>query len=358
MGITFNSSTVYIGSTSQGSTIKQSNEHYYYIGINGSSKYTTNLTLTNSHYIKTLTFNFKKSYASSSSTAFKISVCNSSGTELGSTTFTSSSTGSTSVSPASPTITFSNYIAPQTLTVKFTMTSSSGLITIKAVQASATPMTFSSGTDYTLVSYNSNGGTVSPTSYYIAQGGKYSLPTSASKTGHTLNGYYTASSGGTKITTSTTVTTAAKITLYAQWTGNQYTLVVNPNGGSYNGSTSATTMPVKLQYGTGNYWSIGAATRAGYTLQGYFTSASGGTKVYNADGTCIKGTAYFNTSGNGQYCYTGNLTVYAQWSASGGYVNIHNGTKWESYQCYIHNGTDWELYSPYVHNGTSWDICG
>ena len=161
----------------------------------------------------------------------------------------------------------------------------------------------------------------------------------ATRTGYTLTGYYTSASGGTKvynadgtavngcgywssdisgISSNLKYIGTSKLTVYAQWTANQYTLTINPNGGTKNGSTSARTLGTNLVYNSSNRSKIGEssdggnATRHGYTLTGYYTSASGGTKVYNADGTAVQGTAYFNSSN----CYIGtsNLTVYAQWS--------------------------------------------
>ncbi len=68
------------------------------------------------------------------------------------------------------------------------------------------------------------GGSVSPTSLKVTYAGTYSgLPT-PTRTGYVFNGWYTAASGGTKVTVSTKVTTAANHTLYAQWTANRYTI--------------------------------------------------------------------------------------------------------------------------------------
>ena len=73
------------------------------------------------------------------------------------------------------------------------------------------------------VTFNAQGGTVSPTSKTVTYESTYGdLPT-PTKTGNTFKGWYTASSGGTKITSSTTVTITADQTLYAQWTVNSYT---------------------------------------------------------------------------------------------------------------------------------------
>ena len=72
------------------------------------------------------------------------------------------------------------------------------------------------GKTYT-VSFNANGGTVGTASDTVTYGKKYySLPTPTRK-GYTFDGWYTLKAGGTKVTSDTTVTTAANHTLYAHW---------------------------------------------------------------------------------------------------------------------------------------------
>lgn len=69
------------------------------------------------------------------------------------------------------------------------------------------------------VRFDANGGTVTPTTLTTYKGMNYdSLPT-PTWFGHTFNGWYTAASGGTKITNATEVTSAnITQTLYAHWT--------------------------------------------------------------------------------------------------------------------------------------------
>ena len=105
-----------------------------------------------------------------------------------------------------------------------------------------------------------------------------------------------------------------KLSLYANWAPNSYKLTIKPNGGSFNSSTSdfvtdGSSSKPHLIYNAQNWYTIGKAARTGYTLTGYFTAASGGTKVYDANGLRVAGTSYWNSSGN--YCYAGDLTVYA-----------------------------------------------
>ncbi len=141
------------------------------------------------------------------------------------------------------------------------------------------------------VTLDPGGGSVSPTSIKVTYAGTYSgLPT-PTRTGYTFNGWYTAASGGTKVTTSTKVTATANHTLYAQWTANQYTATLNANGGSVSPTS------IKVTY-AGTYSGLPTPTRTGYTFAGWYTAASGGSKVT----TSTKVTA------------TANHTLYAHWT--------------------------------------------
>ncbi len=68
--------------------------------------------------------------------------------------------------------------------------------------------------DYKLVKYGSTYGILQP-------------PT---RTGYTFNGWWTAKTGGTKVTDATKVTNASNHTLYARWTANEYTVTYGLNG--------------------------------------------------------------------------------------------------------------------------------
>ena len=160
------------------------------------------------------------------------------------------------------------------------------------------------------LTFNANGGTVSSESKSIAYGEKYgSLPT-PQRTGYTFNGWFTEKDKGTKITDSSVVSITTDQTVYAQWTANLYTLYVNPNGGIYSESSSVVKKDPQLIYNNGNWWSIGQAKREGYKLKGYYTSADGGTMVYDADGNAVNGDYWKDHT----YIHAGDLTVYAQWT--------------------------------------------
>ena len=149
---------------------------------------------------------------------------------------------------------------------------------------------------YTATFNGNGGGTPSPstiTKTYDSELG--TLPT-CSRTGYTFLGWYTASSGGTKISSTTKIT--GTVTYYAQWSINSYTLTYNVNGGNAVSPASKS-----VQYGSA-YGTLPTPTKSSdaeytYAFAGWFTAASGGTQV----------TA--NTTMG-----AGNTTIYAHWTAT------------------------------------------
>ena len=143
---------------------------------------------------------------------------------------------------------------------------------------------------YTLT-YNNNGGT-GCTNKQVTYNSDYGTLCTPTRTGYYFLGWYTAASGGTKVTQTSTVTTAQDHTIYAQWKANTYTLTYNNNGGI--GCTSKT-VTYNSSYGT-----LCTPTRTGYTFLGWYTAVSGGTQITQA-------TTMTSTQ---------NHTVYAQWKAN------------------------------------------
>lgn len=117
------------------------------------------------------------------------------------------------------------------------------------------------------------------------------LPT-PSRSGYTFNGWYSAKTGGVKVTSSTKVTTLSAHTLYARWTPNSYTISFNANGGSIS------TISKKVTYDS-TYGTLPTPTRRGYAFDGWYTSESGGTRITSSTKVAD---AY-------------NQTLYAHWSA-------------------------------------------
>ena len=190
----------------------------------------------------------------------------------------------------------------KTTTVKNTydkVTSSSGYWRVYSITNSATirVVSFLTVDGYT-VTYNYGNGTANTTGLAI-DGFPYStaetkFPANPTRTGYTFKGWYTAASGGTQVTSSTTVTSTSNHTLYAQWTPNTYTVNFNANGGSV--GTASKTVTYDSTYGT----LPTPAERTGYTFKGWFTAASGGTQVTSST----------------KVTSTSNHTLHAQWEAN------------------------------------------
>ena len=74
------------------------------------------------------------------------------------------------------------------------------------------------------VNFDANGGTVDPTSLEAPYLGTYGTLPTPERAGYNFAGWYTAADGGTEVTAETTVETDQPHTLYAHWTGKQYTV--------------------------------------------------------------------------------------------------------------------------------------
>ena len=101
--------------------------------------------------------------------------------------------------------------------------------------------------------------------------------------------FSTAASGGIKVTENTVVDALVNQTLYAQWKVNTYTLTFNANGGSV--SEKSRTATCGQAIGT-----LPTPTRDYHKFEGWYTAATGGTKVTN--------TTAFNAA----------TTIYAHWT--------------------------------------------
>lgn len=149
---------------------------------------------------------------------------------------------------------------------------------------------------YTATFNGNGGGTPSPSTITKTYGSELGTLPTCSRTGYTFLGWYTASSGGTKISSTTKIT--GTVIYYAQWSINSYTLTYNVNGGNAVSPASKS-----IQYGSA-YGTLPTPTRAStaqysYTFAGWYTAATGGTQV----------TA--NTTMG-----AGNTTIYAHWTAT------------------------------------------
>ncbi len=150
------------------------------------------------------------------------------------------------------------------------------------------------------------------------------------RTGYTFNGWYTAASGGTKVTTSWVP--SANTTLYAQWTPNIYTFTLNGDG-----ATNSYTRNIYVKYDNGYYSNSGATTSISKviipaitdkTFQGYYIN---NTKVIDRKGNILTSawrTNSYNTNQTFIAKYITNSSCETQYVTSDG--TNHFGTLQEA----------------------------
>jgi len=149
------------------------------------------------------------------------------------------------------------------------------------------------GLTYT-VTFDAQGGSApNPGSMTVTYGSAYGTLATTSRSGYTFGGWYTAASGGAQVTASTIVTTAVDHTLYAHWTARTCTVTV-----TFDARGGTTPSPITVTSGSA-YGTLPTTSRTGYTFEGWFTAASGGTQV--TPSTIVTATS--------------NHTLYAHWTA-------------------------------------------
>ena len=141
------------------------------------------------------------------------------------------------------------------------------------------------------VEFDANGGVVSPTSKEVMYTESYGDLPNPSRNGYTFDGWYTDANTGTKVISSTTVTTGHDHKIYAHWIPNQYKVSFDANGGSVN--TTSIDVTFDKAYGV-----LPVATRDQYNFIGWYTEKTGGTEITSSS----------------IYEVVGNQTLYAHWS--------------------------------------------
>ncbi|WPK10276.1 InlB B-repeat-containing protein [Lysinibacillus louembei] len=143
--------------------------------------------------------------------------------------------------------------------------------------------------DSFLVSYETNGGTTVDTAT-VLYGGKVTKPANPTNMGYTFVGWYTENTFNNEWNFATDVVTG-NITLYAKWSANPYTVTFETNGGT-------TVDTATVLYG-GKITKPANPTNMGYTFVGWYTENT------------------FNNEWNfATDVVTGNITLYAKWSAN------------------------------------------
>ncbi len=160
------------------------------------------------------------------------------------------------------------------------------------------------------------------TDYYC--NGSFTIPASPSRLGYTFNGWNTAADGaGTSYEEGAEVSNLddepnGTVTLYAQWTANEYTVQFDPNGGE--GEMTGQ----DFTYDETESLTTNIFTHTGYTFDEWNTAADG-TGIPYKDGQQVSN---LTTEPNGT------VTLYAQWKANSYSVSLNlNGGKFvEGYQ--------------------------
>ncbi len=166
------------------------------------------------------------------------------------------------------------------------------------------------------ITYDSNtatSGTVPASGSYTTDGAPYTVLGNTGSlvlAGNTFSGWNSQSDGSG--TTYTSYSTSADITLYAIWTNNATYRISYSGNGNTNGST-----PASQTVATGNSTTVqsnsGSLLRTGYTFLGWYSNSNG-----------TGGTAY--TPGVTSITPAGNLTLYANWSATSFPVSFDSNT--------------------------------
>ena len=174
----------------------------------------------------------------------------------------------------------------------------------KAITFNATSDTLS-GTSPLYVSYNNASVYTGATNTTAG-----TVPT-ATKTGYTFNGWYTAETGGSQIYNASGTLTSATVsgytsgskwvatgakTLYAQWTANTYDVKYSCGDGTGTAPTATT-----ATYGENFTPAANTCSKTGYTFSGWLVS---GTSTNKAAGTAF------------EWKYTEDKTLTAQWKAN------------------------------------------
>ena len=170
------------------------------------------------------------------------------------------------------------------------------------------------------ITFEPNGGTGGPTTQKFKYSKGEKITTSIpSRTGYTFSHWAVGSS--TFKPGDTIPNGWGNFTLVAQWKANQYTAKWFPNGGTLNVTDSSITKnsdgtaQATVTFNSTSYYRLGiSASRTGYQMTGFYDATSGGTKVWNNGGNCLKDGKYWNS--NNLWIYPNNANFYAQWTAN------------------------------------------
>lgn len=158
------------------------------------------------------------------------------------------------------------------------------------------------------VTFDANGGTVSPTSKTVTFGKAYGTLPTPTRTGYTFDGWWY---GDQRVTETTVVNAWKNHTIVAEWIANTYRITLDANGGT------CQIEYIDVMYGEkyNNVVDL-QVTRTGYVYRGLWTAKADGEQVYDETGRWITGTYWEG----GSWKYPGNLKVYARWDEGDNFI--------------------------------------
>ena len=189
------------------------------------------------------------------------------------------------------------------------------------------------------VTFNANGGTTSTTSKTVTALSTYGTLPTPTRTGYSFKGWYTASSGGTKITSSSTVNLSANQTLYAQWNAYSLGVTYEANGGTQSAAGAASySMPRTEYYYYGTTYSDGlidpdttfGLSKTGYQLKSgaEWNTSSDGSGISIGKTGSYTGQALATALGRNISSSNQLVTIYANWESAGTiWVNVNGAWK-------------------------------
>lgn len=175
-----------------------------------------------------------------------------------------------------------------------------------------------SGKDYT-VKFDGNGATEgSMEDLTYTYGKEYVLPVNCfNNSEYTFQGWSFYPNGSSEFDNGEIVsnlTTDSSVTLYAIWSEN-CTLALNTNRPSeMKSDIAAGVTSYDMVYNASNNKVVSVPHAEGWTFKGYYTSASGGEKIFDSNGMAVKNTSCWTEYG--KWKYYGSKTLYAHWEAN------------------------------------------
>ena len=133
-----------------------------------------------------------------------------------------------------------------------------------------------------LVTFDPNGGRVSPTSTAVTIGKKYGPLPTPNRYGYNFDGWYTEKIGGKdkEVTETDVVGTNPPTTLYAHWTAKKCLVALDANGGKIDTTSGqVNTKNYTATYGSKYNFLPTPIRTGGYNIDGWYTEKTGGTKV-------------------------------------------------------------------------------